>query len=58
MQLQPVSAEITEIQKYMGEFFELAPGERCLGFFYMGYYQKAPVAGERDSIENKTEWIS
>lgn len=44
--------------KYMGEFFELAPGERCLGFFYMGYYQEAPVAGERDSIENKTEWIS
>ena len=25
--------------KYMDEFFELAPGEKCLGFFYMGHYE-------------------
>ena len=46
------------IVKYMGEFFELQEGERCLGFFYMGKYDEELPRGERKtSISEKTVWI-
>jgi len=44
--------------KYMHEFFNLAEGERCLGFFYMGNYDELPAEGFRkSSIEDKTVWL-
>lgn len=44
--------------KHMHEFFDLAPGERCLGFFYMGNYdEKLPGGFRKSSIEDKTVWL-
>jgi len=43
--------------KYMNEFFNLNEGERCLGFFYMGYYDEDLPEGMRKPIEAKVEWI-
>ncbi len=42
--------------KYMDEFFELAPGEKCLGFFYMGYYEGEIPEMTRRPIEDKVVW--
>ncbi len=46
----------TSIQ-YMDEFIELKAGERCLGFFYMGYCDVDLAAGTRKPIDAKVEWI-
>ncbi|GMN06238.1 nitroreductase [Croceitalea sp. MTPC5] len=43
--------------KYMDAFFDLNEGEKCLGFFYMGYYDEAPEAGVRQPIEDKVVWL-
>lgn len=43
--------------KYMDEFFELNEGEKCLGFFYLGYSDETITQGERKSIDAKVEWI-
>ncbi|NAS10461.1 nitroreductase family protein [Poritiphilus flavus] len=43
--------------KYMGEFFELNEGEKCLGFFYMGYTDEEIPEGVRQPIEEKTTWL-
>lgn len=43
--------------KFMGEFFDLAPGERCLGFFYMGYYDETPQDSTRGPVADKTSWL-
>lgn len=43
--------------KYMDEFFEMNEGEKCLGFFYMGYYGGEVLEVTRGSIENKTVWM-
>ena len=43
--------------KYMDEFFELSEGERCLGFFYMGYYDEPLQEGVRQPIDEKVEWM-
>ncbi|GMN11529.1 hypothetical protein MTsPCn9_25930 [Croceitalea sp. MTPC9] len=43
--------------KYMNEFFDLNDGERCLGFFYLGYYDEELLEGTRQPIENKTVWL-
>jgi len=43
--------------KYMDEFFEFNKGERCLGFFYLGYYDEELPQGERKSILDKIEWL-
>jgi len=40
-----------------GEFFELKEGERCIGFFYMGYSDEASKPGERSPIVDKVVWI-
>ncbi|WP_299214706.1 nitroreductase [uncultured Aquimarina sp.] len=43
--------------KYMNEFFEFEEGERCLGFLYLGNYDKNEVVNsKRNSIEEKVEW--
>lgn len=43
--------------KYMDEFFELNEGERCLGFFYMGYYEGEIPEQTREPIEDKVVWF-
>lgn len=42
--------------KYMGEFFEMNEGEKCLGFFYMGYYEGEIPEPSRGPIEDKVVW--
>lgn len=43
--------------KYMGEFLDLNEGERCLGFFYMGYFDGELPEATRIPISEKTTWI-
>lgn len=43
--------------KYMDEFFDLAKGEKCLGFFYMGYYDGELPEVSRRPIEDKVTWL-
>lgn len=42
---------------HMGEFFDLASGERCLGFFYLGYYDGPVEAVSRGEVALKTQWL-
>lgn len=42
---------------YMDEFFDMAEGERCLGFFYLGNYDSTAPKMERASVESKTVWL-
>jgi len=41
----------------VSEFLNLKNGERCLGFFYMGYHDMPQIEGKREPIEDKVEWI-
>ncbi|WGK66202.1 nitroreductase family protein [Croceiramulus getboli] len=43
--------------QYMHEFVDLAPGERCLGLFYVGHYEGEHPEGQRQDIAEKVEWI-
>ncbi len=43
--------------RYMDEFFALNEGERCLGFFYMGYYDEEPPLVERGAVSEKVRWL-
>lgn len=43
--------------KYMDEFFEMSEGEKCLGFFYMGYYEGEILEVTRSRIEGKVVWM-
>ena len=42
---------------HIKEFLNLKDGERCLGFFYMGYYQGNELKGSRKPIEDKIKWM-
>lgn len=42
---------------HMDEFVELAEGEKCLGLFYMGYYDEELPRQERTPISDKLVWI-
>lgn len=44
--------------KYMDEFLDLNNGEKCLGFFYLGYSDEEIIQGAREPIANKVEWIT
>ncbi len=46
-----------ELITYMDEFFEMAEGEKCLGFFYMGYYEGELAEQTRKPISDKTVWM-
>ncbi len=39
------------------ELLDLKEGQRCLGFFYMGYYLESELPGRRKSIQDKIEWM-
>ena len=43
--------------KDVGGFLKLKEGEKCLGFFYMGYHNMPELPGKRQSIEEKVEWL-
>ena len=43
--------------KHMDEFFDLAEGERCLGFFYIGNYDEEITDQTRTPIEDKVVWL-
>src|SRR5690554_1388319 len=46
------------VKKHLGKFVDLAEGERCLGFFYMGKYDdELPEGTRKTTIEEKTTWI-
>ncbi len=42
---------------YMDEFVQLSEGEKCLGLFYMGYYDEEPPLVGRQPIADKTLWL-
>ena len=44
--------------KYMDEFIDLAAGEQCLGFLYMGHYEGEIPDGERKPIQHKVAWFN
>ncbi len=39
-------------------FLELSQGEKCIGLFYMGYYDEAPQQGKRSPISDKVTWVN
>ena len=43
--------------KHIGGFLGLQEGEKCLGFFYMGYHEMPEIAGKRKPIADKVEWL-
>lgn len=38
-------------------FLGLTKGQRCLGFFYMGYAPENQLSGRRNPVADKTEWM-
>jgi nitroreductase len=42
--------------QYMDEFFVMNEGEKCLGFFYMGYYDGEVPEVNRTPITDKVIW--
>ncbi|MFD2588529.1 nitroreductase [Croceitalea marina] len=43
--------------KYMDKFFDLNEGEKCLGFFYLGYSDDELNEGTRQPITEKVAWL-
>ena len=39
------------------DLLNLAEGEQCLGFFFMGYYDGPELPGKREPIEDKINWM-
>ncbi|MBL7774531.1 MAG: nitroreductase [Saprospiraceae bacterium] len=39
-----------------GDFLRLAPNERCLGLFYLGWHEMPEIDGKRTAIEEKVVW--
>ena len=39
------------------DFLGLEEGQKCLGFFYMGYYSETELSGRRKPIVDKIEWM-
>ena len=47
-----------KLMEYMGDFFDFEEGERCLGFFYLGNYNKnVEIVSRREPVESKVEWL-
>ena len=40
----------------MNEFLKMAPNDKCLGIFYLGYPANEWPRGQRKPIEYLTEW--
>lgn len=41
----------------IANFLNLQKGERCLGFFYLGYHNLPKLPGKRGPVAEKTQWI-
>lgn len=41
-----------------GDFHTLEEGERCIGFFYMGYYAKSLISVTRNPIADRIVWVN
>ncbi|MEM6320735.1 MAG: nitroreductase [Bacteroidota bacterium] len=41
----------------IGPFLQLSEGERCLGFFYMGYHEMPEIPVTRGAISEKITWL-
>jgi len=41
----------------IGGFLDLDEGQKCLGFFYMGYHDLPEIPGKRSPISQKIEWL-
>ena len=41
----------------MGPFLNLAEGEKCLGFFYLGNYSRKAFAGSHGDYREKVNWL-
>lgn len=39
-----------------GEFLGLAPNERCVGLFYLGWHTMPDIPGKRTPVQDKTRW--
>ena len=42
---------------YMDEFIDMPKNQKCLGLFYMGYYDEALPEGQRTSLDDKLTWL-
>jgi nitroreductase len=43
--------------QYMDEFLPMEEGEKCFGFFYMGYYEGELPERTRNPISDKVVWL-
>lgn len=43
--------------RHMDRFFDLSAGERCLGFFYLGYHDQTLPEVPRGAISEKVTWL-
>lgn len=43
--------------KHLNDFLGLAPDEKCIGLFYMGYHADEPREANRTPIEEKISWV-
>ncbi|MDW5288619.1 nitroreductase [Formosa sp. PL04] len=41
----------------MNDFFNLKPNEKCLGFFYLGYFDEPSPKRKPSPIADKVEWL-
>ena len=47
-----------QLIEYVGDFFDLEEGERCIGFFYLGHYDESDMLdSKRSPVEEKTVWL-
>ena len=42
---------------HLGDFLSLNYDEKCIGLFYMGYYNETSAAANRTPIEDKVIWM-
>lgn len=41
-----------------GDFQPLEEGERCIGYFYMGYYDEILTSGTRNPVAERVVWVN
>lgn len=46
-----------ELISSFGEFEPLAEGEKCIGFFYLGYFIHSDIVPTRKPISEKVKWL-
>ncbi|MBT8195141.1 MAG: nitroreductase [Bacteroidia bacterium] len=46
-----------KLKDCMNDFCEMAEGEKCLGLFYMGYYEKEIPSIKRAPLKDKSNWL-